>query len=46
MNASLNADGTLPQQMQPTFGTPTSPDGVNNLAHRGELRLMGPNGAP
>ena len=46
MNASLNADGTLPQQTQLTFGTPTSPDGVNNLAHWGELRLMGPNAAP
>jgi len=43
MNASLNADGTLPQQTQLTFGTPTSPDGVNNLARWGELRLMGPN---
>ncbi len=46
MNASLNADGTLPQQTQLTFGTPTSPDGVNNLAHWGELRLMGPNAVP
>ncbi len=39
MNAALNADGTLPVATQLTFGTPTSPDGVNNLAHWGELRV-------
>jgi len=33
----MNADGT--QQTQLTFGTPTSGDGVNNLAHWGELRV-------
>jgi hypothetical protein len=40
----MNADGA--QQTQLTSGTPTSGDGVNNLAHWGELRLMGPNTAP
>jgi TolB protein len=39
MNARLNADGTLPTATQLTFGTPTSPDGVNTLAHWGELRV-------
>jgi TolB protein len=39
MNARLNADGTLPTAKQLTLGTPTSPDGVNNLAHWGELRI-------
>ncbi len=38
MNAALSADGTLPVATQLTFGTPTSPGGVNNLAHWGELR--------
>jgi hypothetical protein len=39
MNSSLNADGTLPTRTQLTFGTPTSGEGVNNLAHWGELRV-------
>jgi TolB protein len=41
MNASLNADGTLPTATQLTTGSPTSGDGVNNLAHWGELRVKG-----
>ncbi len=41
MNSSLNADGTLPTARQLTFGTPTSGEGVNNLAHWGELRVKG-----
>jgi TolB protein len=35
----MNADGT--QQTQLTFGTPTSGDGINNLANWGELRVHG-----
>ncbi|HEV8683151.1 MAG TPA: hypothetical protein VGS09_10330 [Actinomycetota bacterium] len=35
----MNVDGT--DQTQLTFGTPTSGDGVNNLAHWGELRVRG-----
>jgi TolB protein len=46
MNARLNADGKPPTATQLTFGSPTSGDGVNTLAHWGELRLMGPNAAP
>jgi Tol biopolymer transport system component len=34
-----NPDGTWTAPRQLTFGTPTSPDGVNNLAHWGELRV-------
>ena len=41
MNSRLNADGTRPTAVQLTFGTPTSGDGVNNLAHWGELRVKG-----
>lgn len=33
----MNADGT--QQTQLTFGTRTTPDGLNTLAHWGELRV-------
>jgi TolB protein len=35
----MNANGTLPTATQLTFGTPTSGDGVNNLANWGELRV-------
>jgi TolB protein len=41
MNAALNPDGTLPTPTQLTFGSTTSGDGVNNLAHWGELRVRG-----
>jgi TolB protein len=41
MNAALNADGTLPTATQLTFGTPTSGDGINNIANWGELRVKG-----
>jgi Tol biopolymer transport system component len=34
-----NPDGTWTAPTQLTFGTPSSPDGVNNLAHWGELRV-------
>jgi Tol biopolymer transport system component len=34
-----NTDGTWTTPTQLSFGTPTSPDGVNNLAHWGELRV-------
>jgi TolB protein len=33
----MNADGT--QQTQLTFGTRTTPDGLNNIANWGELRV-------
>jgi Tol biopolymer transport system component len=33
----MNADGT--NQTQLTFGTATTPDGVNTLAHYGALRV-------
>jgi Tol biopolymer transport system component len=36
-----NPDRTWTAPTQMTFGTPTSPDGVNNLAHWGELRVKG-----
>jgi TolB protein len=41
MNSTLNADGTKPTAVQLTFGTLISGDGVNNLAHWGELRVHG-----
>jgi TolB protein len=41
MNSRLNADGTPPTAVQLTFGTPTSGDGINNLANWGELRVHG-----
>jgi TolB protein len=34
-----NPDGTWAAPTQLTSGTPTSPDGINNLAHWGELRV-------
>lgn len=36
-----NPDGTWTAPREMTLGTPTSPDGVNNLAHWGELRVKG-----
>ena len=35
----MNIDGTQPTQL--TFGTPTSANGINNLANWGELRVHG-----
>jgi Tol biopolymer transport system component len=39
MTQNPNGTWTAPRQM--TFGTPSSPEGVNNLAHWGVLRVKG-----
>jgi TolB protein len=39
MNSTLNADGSLPVATQVTFGTRTTPDGLNTAPHWGELRV-------
>jgi Tol biopolymer transport system component len=36
-----NPDGTWTAPTQMTFGTPSTGDGVNNIAHWGELRVKG-----
>jgi hypothetical protein len=40
-DATLNPDGTFPVATQLTFGTPTSPDGVNQPRQLGRVRVKG-----